>query len=94
MLVAQQKAMKSGKISLEDKALTSLELFQYVYRNENFPLNVRLAAAGKALPYEFPTLGSINIKTENNTNVNVTMTFDDGLEKKEEEPDVIDVTPS
>lgn len=39
--------------------LTSLELFQAIYRNPEFPLAARLKAASEALPYEHPKLAAI-----------------------------------
>lgn len=56
--LALEEAAKAALAALPDD-ITSLALMQAVYRNRSFDLPTRIAAATKALPYEHPTLSSV-----------------------------------
>lgn len=48
-----------AKYKAKDTDLTSLDLFRAIYRSDDMPTTVRMAAAEKALPYEHPKLAAI-----------------------------------
>lgn len=56
--IAAEASFKNAALGLAED-FTSLMLFQAVYRDDQYEIDVRLAAAGKALPYEHPTLAAI-----------------------------------
>jgi len=56
--IALEAACKNAALGLSD-GFNSLMLFQSVYRNDTLSIETRLAAAAKALPYEHPSLASV-----------------------------------
>src|SRR5262245_25417284 len=52
------EAMKAAALGLPPD-VTALQLQQAVYRNESFPIEVRLRASEAAMPYEQPRLATV-----------------------------------